>query len=102
MKETHRRHAEHSAPEGFHDLAEDAKALLAATADVAEEKVVEARKRLVSALEKGKAAWNRVQERAVEGAKATDEMIHEHPYKALGIAFGVGALLGYLLSRRNH
>ncbi len=35
-------------------LAEDARALRAATADVAEEKVAEARKRLAAALERGK------------------------------------------------
>ena len=39
-------------------------------------------------------------EKAVEGAKAADEAVHEHPYQAIGIAFGVGALLGYLVARR--
>lgn len=82
-------------------LAEDARALLAATADVAEEKVVEARERLATALDRGKATWVRVQDRAVEGAKATDHAIRTHPYQALGGAFGVGAVLGLLLSRRN-
>jgi ElaB/YqjD/DUF883 family membrane-anchored ribosome-binding protein len=82
-------------------LAEDAKALLVATGHVAEEKVVEARKRLTAALDRGREAWDNVQDRAVAGAKATDEAIHEHPYQAIGIAFGVGALLGYLLGRRN-
>lgn len=82
-------------------LAEDAKALLAATADVAEEKVVEARERLAEALDRGKATWVRVQDRAVEGAKATDHVIRTHPYQALGVAFGVGAVLGLLLARRH-
>ena len=82
-------------------LAEDARALLAATADVAEEKVVEARERLATALDRGKATWVRVQDRAVEGAKVTDHAIRTHPYQALGVAFGVGAVLGLLLSRRN-
>ncbi len=82
-------------------LAEDARALLAATADVAEEKVVEARERLATALDRGKATWVRVQDRAVEGAKATDHAIRTHPYQALGVAFGIGAVLGLLLSRRN-
>lgn len=82
-------------------LADDAKSLLVATAHVAEEKVIEARKRLTAALEKGRETWERVQERAVAGAKATDEAVHEHPYHAMGIAFGVGALLGFLLARRH-
>jgi len=81
-------------------LAEDARALVAATADVAEDKVSEARKRLAAALERGKEIAGRVREKAVEGAKAADTAVREHPYQAIGIAFGVGALLGYLVSRR--
>jgi ElaB/YqjD/DUF883 family membrane-anchored ribosome-binding protein len=81
-------------------LADDARALMAATADVAGEKVSEARKRLADALERGKEIYGRVREKAVEGAKAADEAVHEHPYQAIGIAFGVGAILGYLVSRR--
>ena len=81
-------------------LAEDARALMAATADVAGEKVSQARKRLAAALDSGKQILGRVKEKAVEGAKATDEAVHEHPYQAIGIALGVGVLLGYLLARR--
>ena len=81
-------------------LAEDARALMAATADVAGDKVAEARKRLGAALESGKELYGRVREKAVEGAKAADETVREHPYQAIGIALGVGALLGYLLTRR--
>ena len=74
-------------------LAEDAQALMAATADVAGEKVGEARKRLAAALENAK-------EKAVRGAKAIDEAVHEHPYQAIAIGVGVGAVIGYLLARR--
>ena len=81
-------------------LAEDARALMAATADVAGEQVAEARKRLAAALEKGKEVCSRVRDKAVEGAEAADEAVHEHPYPVIGIAFGVGALIGDLLARR--
>jgi ElaB/YqjD/DUF883 family membrane-anchored ribosome-binding protein len=81
-------------------LAEDARALMVATADVAGEKVGEARKRLAAALESGKELYGRVREKTVEKAKAVDETIHEHPYQAMGIALGVGAVIGYLLARR--
>jgi ElaB/YqjD/DUF883 family membrane-anchored ribosome-binding protein len=87
-----------------HDVAklvDDAEALLAATTDVAEEKVVQARKRLAGALDKGRETWATVKEKACEGAKATDQAIRKHPYEAMGVAFGVGALIGFLLSRRN-
>ncbi len=81
-------------------LAEDARALMAATADVAGEKVGEARQRLAAALERGKEMCGRVREKAVEGAKAADEAVHEHPYQAIAIGVGVGALVGFLLARR--
>jgi ElaB/YqjD/DUF883 family membrane-anchored ribosome-binding protein len=81
-------------------LAEDARALVAATANVAEEKVVEARQRLTAALERGKEIYGRVRDKTVEGAKAADETVREHPYQAIGIAFGVGAIIGYLASRQ--
>jgi len=81
-------------------LADDARALMAATADVAGEKVSEARKRLAAALENGKEIYGRVREKAVQGVQATDEAVREHPYQAISIALGVGAILGYLVSRR--
>jgi ElaB/YqjD/DUF883 family membrane-anchored ribosome-binding protein len=74
-------------------LAEDARALMAATADVAGEKVGEARKRLAAALEGVKA-------KAGQGAKAVDEAVHEHPYQAIAIGVGVGTLIGFFLARR--
>lgn len=81
-------------------LAEDARALMAATADVAGEKVGEARKRLAAALESGKEIYGRVKEKAVEGAKVADKTVRENPYQAIAIGVGVGALVGYLLGRR--
>jgi ElaB/YqjD/DUF883 family membrane-anchored ribosome-binding protein len=81
-------------------LAEDARALMNATADVAGEKVGEARKRLAAALERAKELAGCVRDKAVAGAKATDEAVHEHPYQAIAIGVGVGALIGYLLGRR--
>ena len=81
-------------------LAEDARDLVAATADIAEEKVSTARKRLAAALEGGKEMYGRARDSAVDGLRAADEAVHEHPYQAIGIAFGVGALVGCLLALR--
>ena len=85
----------------FQNLKDDAQALLAATADVAGDRVAEARGRVAAALERGKETWHYLQDRAVERAKATDECIRENPYQTIGIAFGLGALVGFLLSRRS-
>jgi ElaB/YqjD/DUF883 family membrane-anchored ribosome-binding protein len=81
-------------------LAGDARALMAATADVTGDKVGEARKRLAAALESGKQMYGRVREKAVEGAKAADQTVRENPYQAIAIALGVGAIIGYLAARR--
>jgi ElaB/YqjD/DUF883 family membrane-anchored ribosome-binding protein len=81
-------------------LAADARALMAATADVAGEKVGEARKRLAAALESGKEIYGRVRDKAVEGAKVADLTVRENPYQAIAIGVGVGAVLGFLVARR--
>jgi ElaB/YqjD/DUF883 family membrane-anchored ribosome-binding protein len=81
-------------------LADDARALMAATADVAGDKVNDARKRLTAALERGKEIAGNVRDKAIAGAKAADASVREHPYQAMGIAMGVGAVIGYLVARR--
>lgn len=82
-------------------LADDARALMTATADVAGEKVSEARKRLAAALERSKELAADLRDKAVAGAKVADKAVHEHPYQAIAIGVGVGALIGYLIARRS-
>ena len=81
-------------------LAEDARALMTATADVAGEKVGEARKRLAAALDSAREIAGRVHDNAVEGAKAADQAVRDKPYQAIGIAFAVGAVVAYFVMRR--
>jgi ElaB/YqjD/DUF883 family membrane-anchored ribosome-binding protein len=33
-------------------------------------------------------------------ARATDDYVHEHPWRAVGAAAGVGLIIGLLISRR--
>jgi ElaB/YqjD/DUF883 family membrane-anchored ribosome-binding protein len=81
-------------------LAEDARELMAATADVAGDKVSAARKRLAAALERAKQIGANVRDKAVAGAKITDHAIRENPYQAVAVGVGVGVLVGYLIGRR--
>jgi len=60
----------------------------------------EIRMRLSSAIESAKATYHRLEEKAVAGAKATDKVIREHPYESLGVAFGLGLLVGVLVTRK--
>jgi len=86
---------------GMGNLADDARALMAATADVAGDKVVEARKRLAAALDSGKQIFGRVREKTVGSVKAADQVVRENPYQTLVIAVGVAVVIGYLLGRRD-
>jgi ElaB/YqjD/DUF883 family membrane-anchored ribosome-binding protein len=54
---------------------------------------------LVAALDRVKAGCRRVQERALVEARNADRVIREHPYQSIGIAFGIGLLLGVLVNR---
>ena len=78
----------------------DAEDLLKATAGEAGEKIKEVRGRLSTALQSAKVNCEKLQDKTVEAAKATDQVIREHPYESLGVAFGVGLLLGVLVGRR--
>jgi ElaB/YqjD/DUF883 family membrane-anchored ribosome-binding protein len=72
-----------------------------ATAEVGGDRISEARKRLAAALDSAGKMLVRAKEKAVEGAKATDKVIHEKPYQAIFVALGVGLLIGYLSGRRH-
>ena len=47
-----------------------------------------------------KEVWDKSKESVKETAKKTDEAIRSHPYESMGIAFGVGILIGVLIGRR--
>ena len=78
----------------------DAEELMKATAGQAGEKIAELRGRLTTALESAKATCHRLEEQTVAAAKAADRTIREHPYESIGIAFGVGLLVGVLVGRK--
>jgi ElaB/YqjD/DUF883 family membrane-anchored ribosome-binding protein len=42
-----------------------------------------------------------MQEKTLAGARVTDRAIRENPYASLGIAFGIGLLIGVLATRRK-
>jgi ElaB/YqjD/DUF883 family membrane-anchored ribosome-binding protein len=79
----------------------DAEELLKATANGNSENLSEVRSRLASAVESAKATYERIKEKTVKAAQTTDHAIREHPYESIGIACGVGLLLGVLLGRRR-
>ncbi|MDY0058158.1 MAG: DUF883 family protein [Methyloversatilis sp.] len=82
----------------------DAEELLRVTANQAGEKVGELRVRmqenLTSARHKLADAEAALKEKSREVARATDDYVHEHPWKSIGVAAGVGLLVGLLIGRR--
>lgn len=82
----------------------DAEELLRMTADQAGEGVADVRSRVQARMNQAKADLLHMQEAAVAKAKAaghaTDEFVHENPWKSIGIAAGVGLVLGLLVGRR--
>ncbi len=82
------------------EVVRDGEELLRAGAEELGERGQVAREKLAAAIEVAKETQRRLQERAVAGAKATDRMIREYPYQSIGIAFGLGLLLGVFVSRK--
>ena len=82
----------------------DAEELLRATASQAGEKVAAARERIQASLASAKLKLTDAERAAVEqarkAARATDEYVHENPWRAVGIAAVAGLVLGVLISRR--
>jgi len=82
----------------------DTEELLRATAGQAGEKIHAARARAEETLRSAKARLAELGEAGVEkakaAAKATDTYVHENPWQAIGIAAGVGFLIGWMLGRK--
>lgn len=82
----------------------DAEELLRATASQAGEKVSAAREKIQDSLRHAKVKLAEVEDvlidKGKQAARATDEYVHDHPWKAVGIAAGIGLIIGMLISRR--
>lgn len=82
----------------------DAEALLRATSTQTGERIQEVRARAEQSLQQARARLNEVEQetlrRAQEMANATEGYVRDNPWQSVGIAAGVGLLIGLLLSRR--
>lgn len=82
----------------------DAEELLRLTVDQVGEGAADLRNRVKDRLDQAKVDLLQLQEAAVIRVKAAghaaDDFVQDNPWKAVGIAAGVGLVLGLLLSRR--
>jgi ElaB/YqjD/DUF883 family membrane-anchored ribosome-binding protein len=84
-------------------LIADAEELLRASANQAGEKITVARQRIEQSLIEGKKSLADAErlflERGKEAADMADDYVRENPWSAVGIAAGVGLVLGLLIRR---
>lgn len=82
----------------------DAEELLRATAGQAGDKVVEMRERIQVNLTTAKASLAEAQAAVLDHAKAagraTDDYVHDNPWRSVGVAAGFGLIIGLLIGRR--
>lgn len=82
----------------------DAEGLLRMTADEAGEGAADIRSRVQARMNQAKADLVHLHEatlaRARAAGHATDEFVHENPWKSIGIAAGIGLVVGLLVGRR--
>jgi len=82
------------------EIVRDGEELLRAGAEDLSEGGSVAREKLAAALEIARETQQRVQQRAIAGAKAANNYIRANPYQSIGVAFGVGLVFGLILSRK--
>jgi len=89
----------------FKAVVTDTEELLKATANQTGDRIAAARARMEESLTATKKQLAELEENMIEKAKAaaqaTDQMVHENPWKSVGIAAAVGLLLGMLIHRRD-
>ena len=78
----------------------DSEELLQDSAGAVGKKAHELRQRLSHTLESAKETCKRLQDKTRETAQAGDKVIRDHPYQSIGLAFGIGVLIG-LLTRKS-
>ena len=85
-------------------LIADAEALVSETALSSEDKIVALRDRVTENLKAARYKLEDIEDavktKTREVARATDDYVHENPWKAIGAAAGVGLIVGLLISRR--
>lgn len=81
-------------------LVSDSEELLHSTKDAVGEKAHEVRERLNELVDSAKRTCQKLESKTIEGAKAADKTIRDHPYQSIGVAFGIGLLIGVLVTRK--
>ena len=88
----------------FKVVAADVEALIKATANQGGESLANIRNKAEESLAAAKSKMADAQETIVEkgkiAANATDEFLHDNPWKSIGLSAAVGLVIGLLIGRR--
>ena len=89
----------------FQKFVSDVEGMIHSTSELTGEELSQARhklgERIASAKESIQSVSGDVANRAKHTAQATDEYVHEQPWKSIAVSAGVGFLLGMLVSRSS-
>ncbi|MDQ3268467.1 MAG: DUF883 family protein [Pseudomonadota bacterium] len=88
----------------FNSVVNEGEQLLKSVVDEGGDKANALRAKMESNLKAAKDKLRHIEETAIETTKTavrvTDNYVHENPWRAIGVAVGIGAVIGLLLNRR--
>ncbi len=88
----------------FEDMVSHAEALIEETANTGIDKLDEVREKAEKTLKIAKAklanAQNGIIAKTKSTAKAGDSYVHDNPWRSIGLAASIGAVIGLLIGRR--
>lgn len=88
----------------FKSLMADAEALIKATEDHPGEVISSIRNKALETLAGAKESLSNVEDKLIDKAKVaaegTDDFVHRNPWEAVGVAAGLGLLIGLFIGRR--
>ncbi len=86
------------------NVVSDAQDLLKTVQNEGQSRMDDMRVKVQQQLDSARQTLNELQQTMQDGAKVamttTDEYVRTNPWRAVGIAAGIGALLGFLIARR--
>lgn len=90
---------------GLQQMVDEANHLLKDAQRAGSEQFGSTREKLEAQLRRARRELGRLEDEALyrgrRAARKADHAVHEHPYVAIGVAAGVGLLVGLLIARRD-
>jgi ElaB/YqjD/DUF883 family membrane-anchored ribosome-binding protein len=78
----------------------DSEAMIEATTDAVGDKAREVRARLRETLDGAARNCRTLEEKTLRSAKTANRLVRQHPYESLGVALGIGFVVGIFSARR--